>query len=1091
MKAKKAREDIGKLGHIALAITLIAASFAVMLPMQSQQANAAGGASEVSLTSNATRDGWVEENDNTWIFARNTSTGSDVYADLLEDAESMQASEAGGKYYITRSFVSFNTSISDSDDVVIVSCELAVKQGSDCNDSDVALQFADIGDGLGTEDYDSFSGSLLDWVSWSDGWHTFEIDRQLFQSNFNGSGWTDFCLREYSHDYINSKPPTSTYIRNGMYYGDSSGNEPMLNFSYIYLYPPSDVEQTDSSSSSVTLSFSRDDNASHTYIRYSTSGYPSSRSDGSFGANVTGGQAQITGLADKTKYYFTLWSYNETHNVYSRQNATITAYSGYPNPPSDVQVARETTGKVNISWTNAADNFNSTMIRMSTEQYPDSHTDGSLVYNGTDEYTVYSVDYETSYYFTGFTYGGTGWSQTGNDADTWGVLEYNVDESEENNTDATFNLYMSSGTTTLDDDGVTSPASYSYGEYPMGEDIYTRIEDTSGVGRTLYLDIQQTNTYYHYDTFLVKNGSRAYYASVQDGQGEAVNDAEVSIYYNGDLIEQLITTANGVTDWFYLNTSYVYKFEISKAGLPSETQHLSPPTSQQEISFSLPASTHYIYVTDQAGNPVPDATVYVNWSGNNIHTLTTGANGATNYIDLYTTRSYTITTTKQNYPSETITKTPQPEQQQITVMLPTTPHYVSVVDEVGNPVKDAQVEIYHDGVLLRNLTTTSMGITDWFYLNGSQVYHFEVSRTGYYTETDNLSLPMNQQEIGFRLMLKGGGDYESIYDDIMYSITPREGSYTSDVTVNYSIVSTNSTLEYWGMKIYKKHGGYTDAEWLTPTAHSDVSGSWSNESHAYDGNTSTAASMTLAADATSGYLELTRTETRADRIRWYLGRSGEANISVDSIDIQYDSGWHTLATDPVIDWQSWEAFNLDDSRNITGLRLRFNNTGSTAVDIAIYEADIRRPPSRNETWTLVKEMHNATGAGGGNVSYTLNETGQWRVDPYFKKENLSEYEVGSAFYVIENKTGLHDIDWDFIPGNLFFMVLTVLAGLAAAFFYPYVGSGCIWMAFGVYAVGFIVNEGFTVDIGVPLSGWNLLIIMGLLFFSLWMVVNRI
>ena len=286
-------------------------------------------------------------------------------------------------------------------------------------------------------------------------------------------------------------------------------------------------------------------------------------------------------------------------------------------------------------------------------------------------------------------------------------------------------------------------------------------------------------------------------------------------------------------------------------------------------------------------------------------------------------------------------------------MLPTSPHYVSVVDEVDNPIKDATVEIYYDGGLVDTLTTTSNGITDWFYLNSSREYEFVVSRTGYWTERDNLTLPSNQQEVAFRLELKGGGDYESIYEDIMYSLTPGEDIYENNVTVNFSIVSTNSSLEYYGMDVY----------YMT---------------------------------------------------------------------------------------------------NLT-----------------------------NGTWTL-EASYNDTTAGGGFHNHTLNMTGRWRIEPYFKKENLSEYTIAPSLYIRQNKSGLHDVDWSIIPDDIFFMVLIICAGLIGAFFYPLVGSGSIWLSFGVFAFGFLINPSFQIDmVGFGLSSWNLLIIMGLLFFSLWMVIHRI
>ena len=110
----------------------------------------------------------------------------------------------------------------------------------------------------------------------------------------------------------------------------------------ISVNPPNNFTASVTSSSSISLSWTKNTNSTHTYIRYQQgSTAPETRSEGTLLYNSTGSSTSASGLSASTTYSFTAWSYNDSTNTFSTQNVNCSATTsrrssspqGSPAPP--------------------------------------------------------------------------------------------------------------------------------------------------------------------------------------------------------------------------------------------------------------------------------------------------------------------------------------------------------------------------------------------------------------------------------------------------------------------------------------------------------------------------------------------------------------------------------------------------------------------------------------------------------------------------------------------------------------------------------------------------------------------------------------
>ncbi|RLF51328.1 MAG: hypothetical protein DRN24_05155, partial [Thermoplasmata archaeon] len=174
---------------------------------------------------------------------------------------------------------------------------------------------------------------------------------------------------------------------------------------------PDSISVTGSTTTSISFSINKADMGpgatSYTYARYSTTGYPTTRTSGTFAFNTTSTTVTKTGLNPGTKYYFSAWAWGEEGGVGQYSDTYITTY-GYTKPgdPSNLDANNPTATTIDLSWTKGSGSGNErTVIRYRTDTYPSSPTDGTEAYNGTGSATTVSgLTPGQIYYFRAWTY---------------------------------------------------------------------------------------------------------------------------------------------------------------------------------------------------------------------------------------------------------------------------------------------------------------------------------------------------------------------------------------------------------------------------------------------------------------------------------------------------------------------------------------------------------------------------------------------------------------------------------------------------------------------------------------------------------------
>lgn len=163
-----------------------------------------------------------------------------------------------------------------------------------------------------------------------------------------------------------------------------------------------------------------DPDLSGTLIMYRTDGFPTGPEDGTPVDGATGefpaggGQSYTQpGLTNGTTYYYAAFDYDASGNYSAALTDSATPFDGLAPGPLPSFTAEDGDSSVTLSWTNPSDDdFDHTVIRYSTSDYPTSPTDGLPVDGedgefpnapGTsDQYVHTGLDNGTTYYYTAF-----------------------------------------------------------------------------------------------------------------------------------------------------------------------------------------------------------------------------------------------------------------------------------------------------------------------------------------------------------------------------------------------------------------------------------------------------------------------------------------------------------------------------------------------------------------------------------------------------------------------------------------------------------------------------------------------------------------
>jgi len=252
---------------------------------------------------------------------------------------------------------------------------------------------------------------------------TFSVDKADM-----GSGATSYTYARYStstyptttssgSEGFNSESTTpqitglsagTKYYISAWAYG-TEGGKGQYSDTYIteldYTLPgePSGLNAQNPTNSSIYLTWSRGSGGDKTMIRYKTSGYPSSESDGTQAYFDIGLSTTVSGLDPGQIYYFRAWAYDSDSGYYSSGYSSDSDYTK-PLDASGLDAKNPTANTINLSWTKGTGG-DKTMIRRSTTSPPTLPTSGDQAYFGTgNSTTVSGLNSNQIYYFSAWAY---------------------------------------------------------------------------------------------------------------------------------------------------------------------------------------------------------------------------------------------------------------------------------------------------------------------------------------------------------------------------------------------------------------------------------------------------------------------------------------------------------------------------------------------------------------------------------------------------------------------------------------------------------------------------------------------------------------
>jgi hypothetical protein len=142
-------------------------------------------------------------------------------------------------------------------------------------------------------------------------------------------------------------------------------------------------------------------------LRFKEDGYPANVGDGILLQNSTSSTFIHDGLTPGRTYYYAAWAYNQTDNVWSSRR---TATASTPGPLVTFKTYAIDRNNINITNITGNEFTDSIMIRYSTDNYPSTRSDGSLVANidvGTTYFIHGSLDEHTQHYYAAWAYNET------------------------------------------------------------------------------------------------------------------------------------------------------------------------------------------------------------------------------------------------------------------------------------------------------------------------------------------------------------------------------------------------------------------------------------------------------------------------------------------------------------------------------------------------------------------------------------------------------------------------------------------------------------------------------------------------------------
>lgn len=220
-------KDIGKRGDVMRASQAVGVSYVSQL-------------TAFRAESAANKSGFVTKAHAVWATCRAGTDGDSAGTGACTNLVVMTNLNATPEYWIRRAFYWFDLSSIDSEGICDSASLKIMGQSRHESYSAVAMSIQEgtQGDTLTTADFDALTGNYFTTMAagtWSGaGWNTFTLNAAgiAYVENAFGSG-AYFCIRDYTHDYLNSAPGALEYWGNGMCLGAGAEQfKPILEFYY-------------------------------------------------------------------------------------------------------------------------------------------------------------------------------------------------------------------------------------------------------------------------------------------------------------------------------------------------------------------------------------------------------------------------------------------------------------------------------------------------------------------------------------------------------------------------------------------------------------------------------------------------------------------------------------------------------------------------------------------------------------------------------------------------------------------------------------------------------------------------------------------
>jgi len=547
-----------------------------------------------------------------------------------------------------------------------------------------------------------------------------------------------------AESYVDSdlSPGTAYYYRAWSWAPNSYSPSYAQDMNYTYPDKPTSISSS-ATGYTISLYWNRGDGADYTVIRYSTSGYPSSLSEGTLAYNGTDTSTTVSGLNPNTTYYFSFWAYDSESGFYSQNYATcVNKTLDVPPDPSNLVATPVNTTVISLSW-DADTNYRSVLVRKTTG-YPTSPTDGTIIYNGTGtSYVDTGLSISTHYYYA-----------------VWTYKEYS-------------HLYS---------EGHAQDDAWTYPQPP--QDVDYTLESS---GTTANLTITWTKGQ-GADKTVIRKSANSFPSSPSDG----------ILVYNGT--GESYTDANIDQMWYYRLWSY-----NEESGLYSEGVNLTffacwlncyNETTGEAIS------NWSVFISDMNGSQVYTAENLQNSHILNSSQLPQGLVSFKFTADGYKFRLYYYEITSEK--SLTINAYLPPESANLYMLYvkdvfgsPVRGALISV--RHYNPASDTYVEV-------ARLYTDAEGRAG-VYLVPGDMYKIVISKEGYQTGHSDFTPLAELYTAEFTLLGSGEGVElpEGLWDNITLSIRPSQTHFneSTNLTVYFNISCSSGELEWYRIEVYK------------------------------------------------------------------------------------------------------------------------------------------------------------------------------------------------------------------------------------------------------------------------------------------------